>query len=545
MKKFTRSFLLMLFASFFTLSAFAQPTILLVDRDGSSWAPDDFTDVSEYYMDILDDLGYDYFYWEVISSTDDGPSVDDMLDYDIVIWWTGEVWADLSTMTPNDEMNISLYCEFGGNWFMSAQDYLWDIYPDAGVFDPGTVPYEYLGLREVAQDVWNIDMPDVAEAEGQPGSVAEGLEVEFTDLFTSTREGLFIDNIVDHVGTDVFEIISPDPVGLCAVQYETDVFKTVFTTASFACLDDWDGQLEWMDNIINWFMGNVEPVCFPVLQEFDDLTLGGYLAEQDDCWSTWSGEVGGDEDALVVDAQAFSGGQSILVEGSTTDLIYDLGNKTEGEFIVAMLMYVEDGHGAYYNILHEFSASPEWAIEIYFDVDGTGFIHAGGANAATFTYPLADWFESAVLIDLDDDYAEYYVDDVLVHTWQWSLTSEGDPGLNQLGAVDIFAAAPTGTTPMFYFDDFYYDEFQHVGIGDPVSFSEISIFPNPATDFVSIRSQEVINEIQVFNNIGQMILDEKIDSENYEFSVSDLQPGLYTIMIRNQSGTTVEKLIIQ
>ncbi|MCK5839999.1 MAG: T9SS type A sorting domain-containing protein, partial [Bacteroidales bacterium] len=231
------------------------PVILVVDRDGSSWAPDSFTDVWPIFEEALIDNDYDYEYWEVINAEDNGPDFVYMGDFDMVIWFTGEVWAGSATLTFDDEINLILYLADGGNLFLSAQDYLWDVYPTAGTFEEGQFPYDYLGLREVVQDVWNIDMPDLGSVDGVAGSLAEGMEIEFQDLFTTAREGLFIDEITDHVGQDMFLLWDPAPEGICGVQYETDVFSTVFTTASYACIVDYDARMELLVNIVDFLTG--------------------------------------------------------------------------------------------------------------------------------------------------------------------------------------------------------------------------------------------------------------------------------------------------
>ena len=545
MKKFTRLSMLMLFASLLALSAFAQPTILVVDRDGSSYGPDIFTDVWPLFEEALIDNEYDYEYWEVMNAEDNGPDFVYMGDFDMVIWFTGEAWEAGQTMTFDDEINLILYLADGGNLFLSAQDYLWDVYPTAGTFEEGQFPYDYLGLREVVQDLWNIDMPDLASVDGVAGSLAEGMEFEFQDLYTFTRDGLFIDDITDHVGTDMFFLYDPAPEGICGVQYETDLFKTVFTTASYACIVDYDARMELMVNIVNFLTGSAPPVCYPYFDDFESFTAGGYLAEQGECWTTWSGAPGTGEDAFVVDEQAYSGDNSVKVEGSSTDLIFPLGNKIEGQYEVSMYMYVESGYGGYYNLMHEFGDNNEWAIEIYFASDGSGYIHAGGANAATFTYPVGTWFKSVMLINLNSDYAEYWVNDVFVHGWQWSLQSGGDPGLNQLGVVDIFAAAPTGDSPMFFFDDFEYKEATGVGINNHITPADITMFPNPAYDQVEITSVETIKEVNIFNNMGQMVLSQVSDNSRVVINISNYPTGIYTVQIKTENGINTQKLLIK
>ena len=439
----------------FTQSSLAQ-NILAVDRDGSAWTTD-FTDCWPYYQAALDANGYTYTYYEVTDGALDGPDLTTMQEHDIIIWFTGEVWSNGQTMTANDETNLAAFLDGGGSLFISAQDYLWDKYPSAGNFSPGEFPYDYLGLRTVVQDNWVIASPEVGTASGVAGSLAEGMEFDLQDIFTTAREGLFIDEITDHVGLDMLELTVPTPTGICAVQYELRSFKSVFTSASFAAIVDPVDQADFLAAIVGYFTGGA--ACFPYFDDFESYTpIPGYLALLSPCWDTWSHAPGTGEDAYIVDDNPYSGLYSVKIEGTSTDLIFGMGDKTVGAYEISMYMYIETGYGAYFNLLHEFTAErTEWAIESYFASDGTGYIHAGGANAATFTYPPATWFQVKTIVDLDADWAEYYVDGVFVHEWQWSLQSGGSPGLNQLGAMDIFAAAPPGDDVLWYFDDVNYD----------------------------------------------------------------------------------------
>ncbi len=196
--------------------------------------------------------------------------------------------------------------------------------------------------------------------------------------------------------------------------------------------------------------------------DFESYNVGDYIAvENPTWWTTWSGAPGTGEDALISDDYASSPTKSVLVDevGGPTDLLLKLGNKTSGVYNVNFNMYVPTGYAGYYNIQHMESPGIEWAVEVYFKADGTGFIHAGGSNAATFTYPLDAWVPVENFIDLDNDLAELYINGVFIHTWQWSLQAQGDPGANQLGSVDFFAGADGSDVPLYYFDDVLYEIF--------------------------------------------------------------------------------------
>jgi len=202
---------------------------------------------------------------------------------------------------------------------------------------------------------------------------------------------------------------------------------------------------------------NAVAFCQTILfqENFDSYTPGQYLAIQSNEWTTWSGTAGGADDGLVVSDRFLSARYSLLVQGAT-DLVLRLGDRAEKKYEIKFNIFIETGYAGYYNLLHQFEPggqNTEWALEVYFANNGTGFINAGGSNAATFTYSQNTWLECSNIIDLEADSAQLRIAGSLVHIWQWSLQSGGQPGLKQLAALDLYAGAPSGQTPKYYVDD--------------------------------------------------------------------------------------------
>jgi len=207
-------------------------------------------------------------------------------------------------------------------------------------------------------------------------------------------------------------------------------------------VDENSGELTWS-----------EPApAIDYSDDFEAYTAGDYLAEVSDMWTTWAQNPGGSDDAMISDAQANSGVNSVHVEG-TSDLVLPLGNKTSGTYEFSMMMYLEPGNGGYYNIQHEQTPGVEWGAEFYFGDDGNGEYSAGYPEAQPFTHPTGEWFEVKNIIDLDAAEGTFYVNETLVATWDFGLTAQGEPGVNQLGGINIYSSAITGQTPNFYFDD--------------------------------------------------------------------------------------------
>ncbi|MCD4746753.1 MAG: carboxypeptidase regulatory-like domain-containing protein, partial [Bacteroidales bacterium] len=227
-------------------------TILVVDRDGSFQG--DYTNCWPAVQAALDANGYTYTYYDVEDMAGDGPDLATMMGHDIIIWFSGEAWGYYGDdcMTPNDENNVGQFLDAGGALFFSGQDYLWASYQSAGNFSAGQFPYDYLGLRTVVQDSWSIQSPATASCEGATGSIAAGYTFQVADIFT-TKEGLYIDQITDHVGQDMFNVTSPAPAGVGAIQYAPATFKSIFTAISFSAITDAGIQADLMAEIINYF----------------------------------------------------------------------------------------------------------------------------------------------------------------------------------------------------------------------------------------------------------------------------------------------------
>ena len=74
------------------------------------------------------------------------------------------------------------------------------------------------------------------------------------------------------------------------------------------------------------------------------------------------------------------------------------------------------------------------------------------------------------------------------------------------------------------------------------SSSDISIYPNPAKDFVNIQSDIKIKSAEIYNMAGQKVLESKATKIN----TSNLKPGVYMVKITDvKNNTTSKKLVIK
>ena len=186
--------------------------------------------------------------------------------------------------------------------------------------------------------------------------------------------------------------------------------------------------------------------------DFESYAVGDYLAVESDDWTTWSNAPGGGEDAIISDAFALSGSNSVPVEG-ITDLVLIMDNYTTGVYSMSLNLLVPAGNCGYWNLQKTNTIGQEWAFQVQFDVTGIATADAGAAGALTFPFSFDTWVNMELVVDLDSDWCEIWVDGVMEFGYQWTLGTFGTPGLLSLGGLNLYAWASAGNNALCYFDD--------------------------------------------------------------------------------------------
>lgn len=75
----------------------------------------------------------------------------------------------------------------------------------------------------------------------------------------------------------------------------------------------------------------------------------------------------------------------------------------------------------------------------------------------------------------------------------------------------------------------------------------VQFYPNPAKNTVYFTGLDGNGEvlIELFDHIGRLVRQQKIDINNPEIFVSDLPSGIYTVNLKLEEGTIVRQLIIE
>ena len=112
------------------------------------------------------------------------------------------------------------------------------------------------------------------------------------------------------------------------------------------------------------------------------------------------------------------------------------------------------------------------------------------------------------------------------------------------GYVRIFAA--DGTTQLFNATGTSFSSELNVMISvetvdiDDVTFQDMIIFPNPATNFVNIQGTANIQQVELFNLEGQRVAAEYGDVRT--LSLEGLASGMYIMKVTSDKGTTTYKV---
>lgn len=82
-----------------------------------------------------------------------------------------------------------------------------------------------------------------------------------------------------------------------------------------------------------------------------------------------------------------------------------------------------------------------------------------------------------------------------------------------------------------------------VGIVD-ITVPIVNIFPNPVKAKLNIQSSHIINDIEIYNPLGQKILSKKIAEFNTTINTSFLERGNYILKINTSNGLIVKRFLV-
>ncbi len=269
-----------------------------------------------------------------------------------------------------------------------------------------------------------------------------------------------------------------------------------------------------------------------VNENFESYDAGTFIAtEASSLWATWDeGSLGG----LISEEQAHGGTKSMKVykNGSTnTDVILNMNDRTTGRYRVEFYMYVPTGHTGYYNILQDFNeTAPKWGIQLTFN-DDTVKIDANG-HQYTHLYTPDSWIKIQHFVNLDNDWVDFYMNDELVISYQWSKGVNGAGGENKLDALDFYSHTVNNQSGLYYIDDLIIED-----VPAPAAPTNLTAIVQNRNDVV-LNWDPVDNENLVYYTISRDGEDVGTTTET-TFTDTHVYPGLYYYMIYAYCGPTI------
>jgi hypothetical protein len=165
------------------------------------------------------------------------------------------------------------------------------------------------------------------------------------------------------------------------------------------------------------------------------------------------------------------------------------------------------------------------------------------------------------------NYSHIYTNTIISDTSNWTKISGSfvaDSSYEYLVVGNFFENQYTDTLefPSVFgpFDSFYYlddicvtTDSLYAQNWTTLSINEnqknnISVYPNPTSDFFVIEADYSIDQIEICNNIGEIVMDKKYSLNEMKkvIDVSNLNRGVYILKIKTKTGINqTQKLVIQ
>ncbi len=207
---------------------------------------------------------------------------------------------------------------------------------------------------------------------------------------------------------------------------------------------------------------------------------------------------------------------------------------TTGQWLYSNYIYVPTGFSGYFNVQSEPTPGVAWVIELFFDDGGAGHFTVDGENTE-YTYAQDTWIMVSINFDLDEGKAWVKFDDDMMLEFTTA---------NTIGGIDYYGSDGGGAPGAFY-DDVCFTTGDIISGIDEYQTSSINVYPNPATYIVNVKSDMQINSVKVYNYLGQIIVNETVNTTLYQLNTSQYQSGVYFFQIETNEGIITKRIIIK
>ncbi|WP_313270361.1 T9SS type A sorting domain-containing protein [Epilithonimonas vandammei] len=196
--------------------------------------------------------------------------------------------------------------------------------------------------------------------------------------------------------------------------------------------------------------------------------------------------------------------------------------------------------------LEKLNSSDYYLLSLYYNNNGN-YSWAGGFNFMWSGKIYADsdvnfkdlgswspgqWYNLRIEIDhVDDKNVKYYLNNQLVHT--------SALGPKVVRANDLnFEFDNDGSG--FIVDNIIIRDMDQMAVSD-VSRSQISIYPNPASEFLNVRTDDKIKSVRIYSATGNLV--KTVNDHLSILNIASLPKGNYMVTIETDKGSETKKII--
>lgn len=281
-------------------------------------------------------------------------------------------------------------------------------------------------------------------------------------------------------------------------------------------------------------------------EDFDDLAPGN-VSSQSPYIIVWP--AAGVTDAQVTTDQAKSAPHSMWIRSNNTDdVLVQLGNQNSDVWSVTFDLYVPSGSTGFWNVQNNEEANPaQWNGQFFIDATGSGGVPGAittdmDGGLTQVPYPNDTWFNVIHVVDFTGSENKHIVmiDGAELYNGAYIDGQTGDPGpATQLGAINFYSI---DTQASFYVDDFSLIEGNILSTPD-LALNSFKVYPNPVVDVLTISSNEIVQNVNVYNILGQLVnqVTPNVASPTVDFST--LKSGVYFVEVTINGQVQTVKVI--
>ncbi|MEA1875956.1 MAG: C10 family peptidase [Bacteroidota bacterium] len=283
----------------------------------------------------------------------------------------------------------------------------------------------------------------------------------------------------------------------------------------------------------------------PFLDNFDNYPIFGNLSQQSGFWRISHGAGDTYQDARTESGLSTSGSLSVHIL-SSTDLTLDLDHLEEGVLWVGFNAFVRPGKSAHFLLANLNGLQ----LDVFLH-NGNGEIFLNGALIEEFDYPIAEWVVYEFAIQGKNDRIFFKRNHEYIINVQWNFRN----GLVNLDGL-VFCPDKQGFSRSesgydYFVDDVSVRTTRTSGVDEinsPAE-TEISFFPNPATDHITISGLSgngTQGEFSLLNMTGQLVLHRIIPpgAVQFEVNLTGLEAGVYFCQVGIGGGAVATRKLI-